>query len=177
MTMPTTKQDRRTYLKCGRANGQTGCGQERGTHLERLAYRLLLVADGGGAWRRRCWLAAKSGGSDDDPGRYDGAAWRGGGDGGEGLERGGGGNCSMCSLSLAGGPKVDKGWHACCPGRHKTWPKFGPRMDRAGCVDPVASHRWSASQHSAGSVRPVWTCVDQMRRTVGDAKVLGIFRD
>jgi hypothetical protein len=57
VSMPTptgTREDQRTYLNFGQANGQTGCGQGPSTRPEGLPCRLLLVAGGGGACCRRC---------------------------------------------------------------------------------------------------------------------------
>jgi hypothetical protein len=48
-TLTGTREDRPTYLKCGWANGRTGCGHGRPTHPERLACRVLLAVSGGGA--------------------------------------------------------------------------------------------------------------------------------
>jgi hypothetical protein len=77
----------------------------------------------------------------------------------------------VTSRSLPCRPVVYAEGHMRHPRVHadEIWPKFGPRMGRAGRVGPDASCRWGGHRRHAGLVGPVQTGAGPMRRPTGDA--------
>jgi hypothetical protein len=70
------------------------------------------------------------------------------------------------NVSLPCGPAVYEGGRtrrSAVSALTQTWPKFQPRMGRAGRVRPVASPCWGGRKQRVGPIGPEWKRADQMR--------------
>jgi hypothetical protein len=110
---------------------------------------------------------ARYGGSFHGPGCYDGAGWRGDGEGGRESWRRvwlvGLANYFRFASERARG---DLGRTRALSGPMQTWRKFGVGMGRTGHVGPNASHRWKGAGDApveSDQFERAWTrCIDPL---------------